>query len=83
MYVTKKREINKVMDKLENSLSMEQELNHRIFSDRVQELTCDEAQELLIQLHKQMLYKDNIYKELILSQEKDIIDSLFGVTKSQ
>lgn len=69
------------MDILDNSLSMEQELNHRIFSDRVQQLSQSEAQELLVQMHKQMLYKENIYKELFLSQEKDIVDTLFGVRK--
>ncbi len=69
------------MESLDNSLSLEQEFNHRSFSDRVKQLTREEAQELLIQMHKQMLYKDNIYKELILSQEKDIIDMLFGATK--
>lgn len=69
------------MDRLNNSLSIEQELNHRIFADRVKELGREEAQELLLQMHKQMLYKDNIYKELILSQEKDIVDMLFGATK--
>lgn len=69
------------MDRLENSLSMEQELNQRIFADRVKQLSREDAQDLLIQLHQQMLYKDNIYKELILSQEKDIVDSLFGVSK--
>lgn len=66
------------MDKLENSLSIEQELNHRIFSDRVQHLSREDAQELLVQMHKQMLYKENLYKELFLSQEKDIVDALFG-----
>jgi hypothetical protein len=70
------------MDRLENSLSMEQEFNHKIFSDRVKELSREEAQELLVQMHKQMLYKDNVYKELFLSQEKDIIDALFGVNKN-
>lgn len=69
------------MDRLESSLSMEQELNHRIFGDQVQSLNREEAQELLIQMHKQMLYKDNLYKELILNQEKDIVDLLFGATK--
>ncbi|MGK7935119.1 MAG: NblA/ycf18 family protein, partial [Xenococcaceae cyanobacterium] len=49
------------MDGLENNLSMEQELNHRIFSDRVQELSREDAQNLLIQMHKQMMYKDNLY----------------------
>ena len=66
------------MSRLENSLSMEQELNHRVFSDRVGQLNREEAQELLIAMHKQMLYKDNVYKELILNQEKEIVDSLFG-----
>jgi hypothetical protein len=70
------------MDRLENSLSMEQEFNHKIFSDRVKELSREEAQELLVQMHKQMLYKDNVYKELFLSQERDIIDALFGVNKN-
>jgi hypothetical protein len=69
------------MSRPENSLTIEQELNHRIFSDRVKQLTREEAQELLVQMHIQMLYKDNIYKELFLSQEKDIVDALFGVNK--
>jgi uncharacterized protein YaaW (UPF0174 family) len=66
------------MDRLENSLSMEQELSHRIFSDSVQQLSQSEAQELLVQMHKQMMYKENIYKEMFLNQEKDIVDALFG-----
>ena len=69
------------MDSLKNTLSLEQEFSHRSFSDRVQELNREEAQELLIQMHKQMLYKDNVYKELILNQEKDIVDMLFGAGK--
>lgn len=71
----------KVMDRLENSLSMEQELSHRIFSDRAQQLSQSEAQELLVEMHKQMMYKENIYKEMFLNQGKDIVDSLFGVGK--
>ncbi len=70
------------MDRLENSLSIEQEFNHKIFSDRVKELSREEAQELLVQMHKQMLYKDNVYKELFLSQERDIIDALLGANKN-
>lgn len=69
------------MDRLENTLSMEQELNHRIFSDRVQQLSQSEAQELLVQMHKHMIYKENIYKEMFLNQEKDIVNSLFGAGK--
>ena len=69
------------MNRLESSLSMEQELSHRIFGDQVSNLNKEEAQELLIQLHKQMLYRDNLYKELILNQEKDIVNTLFGSSK--
>ncbi len=67
------------MDKLENNLSIEQELSHRVFSDRIKQLTGEEAQDLLVQMHKQMMIKDNLYKELFLSQEKDIVDSLFAL----
>ena len=71
------------MDRLEQSLSIEQELSHRLFSDRVKQLNCEEAQELLIQMHQQMMFKENLYKELFLSQEKDIVDSLFGANGNQ
>ena len=67
------------MKELENKLSIEQEFSHRVFASKVQELSREQAQELLVQLHKQMLYKDNIYKQLIVNREKDIVDSLFGV----
>ena len=69
------------MKSLENSLSVEQQFNHRLFSDRVKHLSAEQAQDLLVQMHKQMLYKDNLYRELFLSQEKDIVDGLFGVKK--
>ncbi len=67
------------MDQLENALSLEQKFSHRVFVERVQQLSRQEAQELLVQIHKQMSYKDNLYKELLLNQGKDIVDSLFGV----
>ncbi len=70
------------MERLNNSLSMEQKLSHRIFSDRVKHLSQEDAQELLIQMHQQMMFKENLYKELFMSQEKDIVDALFGVEKS-
>jgi uncharacterized protein YaaW (UPF0174 family) len=71
----------KVMDRLENSLSMEQELSHRIFSDNVQQLSQSEAQELLVEMHKKMMYRENIYKKMFVDQQRDIVDSLFGVGK--
>lgn len=69
------------MDRQETQLTMEQQFNHKVFSDRVLHLSREDAHELLIQMHKQMLLKENIYKELFLSQEKDIVDALFGVKK--
>ena len=69
------------MDSLEKSLSLEQKLNHRLFCDRIKELNLEQAQQLLIQMHKQNLYKDNIYKELIIDREQDIVDLLFGAKK--
>lgn len=70
------------MDQLENSLSVEQKFTHKVFSDRVKQLSSEQAQELLVQMHKQMLFKDNLYKELFLSQGKDIVDALFGKKKN-
>ena len=67
------------MDKLQNSLSIEQELSHRIFSDRVQQLSHEETQKLLIEMHRQSMIKENLYQELFKSQERDIVDVLFGV----
>ncbi len=69
------------MNRQDNQLTMEQEFNHRTFSDSVQQLSREQAQELLIQMHKQTLLKENIYRDLFLSQEKDIVDSLFGARK--
>lgn len=69
------------MDKLQNSLSLEQQLSHRIFSDRIKELSHQETQDLLVAMHRQMMIKENLYKELFVSQERDIVDVLFGAEK--
>ncbi|MEM8674577.1 MAG: NblA/ycf18 family protein [Cyanobacteria bacterium P01_G01_bin.67] len=66
------------MDSLESNLSLEQQLNHRVFSDRVKQLSREEAQELLIQMNQQMIIKENLYRELFIDQQKDIVDTLFG-----
>lgn len=70
------------MDQLESNLSVEQKFSHRIFSDRVQSLSQEQAQKLLVQMHQQMLIKDNLYKELFFNQEKEIVDSMFKVEKN-
>ena len=69
------------MDRQENRLTIEQELKHRVFSDRVKQLSLEEAQDLLVQLHEHMMLKENLYKQMLLNQEKDIVDVLFGASK--
>jgi hypothetical protein len=68
------------MDSLEQALSMEQKFSHRLFVDCVKELSLEQARELAIQLHKQMMYKDNLYKEIFMAQERDVVDALFGAS---
>ena len=67
------------MDKLKNSLSVEQEFSQRVFSDRIKQLSLEEVQKLLIQMHYQTMLKENLYRELFLNQERDIADILFGI----
>ena len=66
------------MESLENNLSLEQRLQQRVFSDRVKQLSCEEAQELLIQMNQQMMIKENLYRELFIGQQQDFADVLFG-----
>ena len=66
------------MERLENSLSLEQQFKQRVFAERVQQLSRVEAQELLVQMHEHMLCKDNMYQKLFLSPEKKIVDDLLG-----
>lgn len=47
------------------NLTLEQEFNQRLFADQVQHLSREEAQELLLILHEQMMLKDNVYKALL------------------
>ncbi len=71
------------MDSLENSLSWEQNLNHRIFGDQVKQLSLEQAQDLLLQMHRQMMYKENLYQQLFLSQEKDIFEAALAKKNHQ
>lgn len=48
-----------------NELSLEQQFNLRIFADYVERMSREQAQEFLIKLHKQMMLKDNLYKNLL------------------
>ena len=47
-----------------NQLSLEQKFIHQVFATKVENLSCEEAKDLLVKFHKQMLFNENWYKEL-------------------
>ncbi len=49
----------------QNRLSLEQEFSLKIVASQVQALTHQEAQELIVELQRQLMVKDNLYKQLI------------------
>jgi hypothetical protein len=51
-------------------LSLEQEFNLRSFADQVQKMSREQAQDFLINLHRQIILKDTIYKELLKHEWK-------------
>ncbi|MEO1340715.1 MAG: NblA/ycf18 family protein [Cyanobacteria bacterium J06635_13] len=48
-----------------NSLSLEQEFNLKKVATQVQALSHQQAQELLVELQRQIMIKDNLYKKII------------------
>lgn len=46
-------------------LSLEQEFNLRSFADQVQYMSREQAQDFLVNLYKQMMVKETMYKEFI------------------
>lgn len=46
-------------------LSLEQDFNLRMFVDQVRTLSLEQAQDLSIELYRQMMLKDNMYEELL------------------
>ncbi|KYC40872.1 phycobilisome degradation family protein [Scytonema hofmannii PCC 7110] len=46
-------------------LSLEQQFNLRIFEDSVRQMSREQAQNFLIELHEHMMLKDNMYKTLL------------------
>jgi hypothetical protein len=47
------------------NLSLEQELNLTIFAKQVENLPIEQAKELLVELHRQIVIKDNLYRDLL------------------
>ncbi len=46
-------------------LSLEQEFSLRRFADQVRTLSPEQAQDLSLELYRQMMLKDNLYEELL------------------
>lgn len=46
-------------------LSLEQEFHLRMFVDQVRTLSPEQMQDLSIELYRQMIHKDNFYRELL------------------
>ncbi|MGJ3254023.1 MAG: NblA/ycf18 family protein [Elainellaceae cyanobacterium] len=46
-------------------LSMEQEFNLRNFSDQVHRMSRQQAQDFLVNLRKQMMVRENLYRSML------------------
>ena len=51
-------------------LSLEQEFSIRCFSDQVQQMSREQAQELLILHYKQMMIRETIFQEILKQKWK-------------
>lgn len=49
----------------QQQLSLEQELELRMFTERVRNLSRQEAQNLLVDLYESMMVRENTYREII------------------
>lgn len=48
-----------------NQLSLEQQFRLQVLSEQVTNLSQEEAQEYLLEMFRQMMVKDNLFKHLI------------------
>ncbi|MGD1918883.1 MAG: NblA/ycf18 family protein [Pleurocapsa sp.] len=48
-----------------NNLSLEQEFSLKKISKQAQALSQQEAQELIVELQRQIMIKDNLYRQII------------------
>ena len=54
--------------KTTSGLKLEQQLELRIFQEKIKNLTREQTQEFLVELFRQMMLKDNLIKTLFLKQ---------------
>ncbi|MBD2248081.1 NblA/ycf18 family protein [Nostoc sp. FACHB-888] len=59
-------------------LSLEQEFSLRTFSDQVQQMSREQAQEFLLMLYKQMMIRETTYQELLKHQWEVGSGSILG-----
>jgi len=57
------------MDQAMN-LTLEQEFNLRQFTDQVQQMSREQAQELLTEQHKLMMIRESMYREILKHEWK-------------
>lgn len=66
----------------DQQLTLEQELKQRLFADQVQRMSHEQAQQVLVQLHEEMMIRENLYREILkdawgIEEEDWLSDSLF------
>lgn len=54
--------------KTTSGLKLEQQLELRVFQEKIKNLTREQTQEFLVELFRQMMLKDNLIKTLFLKQ---------------
>ncbi|MCC5619509.1 NblA/ycf18 family protein [Nostoc sp. CHAB 5836] len=59
-------------------LSLEQEFSLRTFSDLVQQMSREQAQEFLLMFYKQMVIKEKTYQELLKHRWEIDCDPILG-----
>ncbi|MCC5660171.1 NblA/ycf18 family protein [Nostoc sp. XA010] len=59
-------------------LSLEQEFSLRTFSDQVQQMSREQAQEFLLMFYKQMMIREATYQELLKNQWELDSDRILG-----
>ncbi|MFN6558758.1 MAG: NblA/ycf18 family protein [Nostoc sp. ChiSLP01] len=59
-------------------LSLEQEFSLKVFADQVQQLSGEQAKELLPMLYKQMIVREKTYQELLKQECQRSLDALSG-----
>lgn len=69
----------------DHSLSLEQEFNQQLFANQVQNLSREQAQEILVQLHEQMMIRENLYQKILkdawgIGQDDWLSDTLFSAS---